>query len=105
MTKQVTLIIVLSIAGVLMLGPIDTALNSLLTLFNWIENSLTAVFSGSSIGHLLQMSIALLLLPICVGAVAGTGYYAVKRSRMPNLMFIIWGTWLLMLAVIAMRGA
>ena len=105
MLKQFGLILGLSVVSVLMLQQIDLLLQAVLRTYTWFESSLNAVFSGNSIGHILQMSIALICLPLCMGVLAGLGYYAVKRSKMPNLEFVIWASWLIVLAVIATKGA
>ena len=105
MLKQLGLILGLSVGASLLLQQIDFLLQGILRAYHWFQSSLNIIFSGDSIGHLLQMSIALLALPICAGVLIGGGYYAIKRSRMPNLIFVIWGSWLIVLSVIATRGA
>jgi hypothetical protein len=105
MLKQLGLILGLSVISVLLLQQIDTLLQEVLRSYTWFESSLNTVFSGNSVGHLLQMSIALLCLPICIGLVAGLIYYMIKRSKMPHLEFVIWGAWLVVLVVIATQGA
>jgi hypothetical protein len=105
MLKQLGLILGLSVLSVLLLQQIDTLLQEVLRAYGWFESSLNVVFSGDSVGHLLQMSIALICLPLSIGLVIGMIYYAIKRSKMPKIEYVIWGAWLVVLAVIATQGA
>lgn len=104
MMKQILSILVLSLLAVMLMQTVDQLLQAIFNAYHWFESQLNVVFSGDSIGHVIQMTLALLLLPACATMLVSAGYWAVKRTRMPQMMWVMWVSWAVVLTIVASRG-
>lgn len=95
MIKQIAALIALSIVLVLGMSYAQQGLEMLIGAYNWVSDLLSNVFSGGQAGNILRGLIALLAIPVLVGLVPTAIYYALKRSKFPYFMEIVWVMWLI----------
>lgn len=95
MLKQIIAIIALSIVIVLFMPYAQQGMQHLLNAHEWISQLLTDVFSGGQAGNLLRGVIALLSVPLIIGAIPALLYWMVKRHCLPYFMEIVWAVWLI----------
>lgn len=100
MLKQILAIIALSIAVVLSMSYAQQILQFILTAHDWVAVNLTEVFSGGQTGNLLRNLLALLAIPVIMGAIPVILYWVVKRSWFPYFMQIVWVIWLIQTAAL-----
>lgn len=104
MVKHILSILVLSFLAVLLMQTVDQILQTVFSAYHWFESQLNVIFSGDSIGHVIQTTLALLLLPACTTLLVSAGYWAVKRSRMPQMIWVMWISWAVVLTIVASHG-
>lgn len=95
MLKQIVAIIALSIAIILSMTYAQLALQFLVDAHSWVSQVLTEVFSGGQAGNLARGLIALLTIPVLIGAIPAVLYWFVRRHWFPYFMEIVWIVWLL----------
>jgi hypothetical protein len=105
MTKQIILLIIASVLAVMFQGQIVHALNLLVTAHNKEASSLAGIFSGDHMGRMIQGVIAVVLLPVGVGAVLSGGYYLIKKQMMPHTLTVIWVLWTILLTTLIAQAA
>ncbi len=101
MLKQIIAIIVLSVAIILSLSYAQQAIQLLVAAHDWISNLLTDVFSGGQAGNLARGLIALLALPVLVGAIPALIYWMIRRHWFPYFMEVVWIVWLVQAGALA----
>jgi hypothetical protein len=104
MLKQIIAIIVLSIIIVLFMPYVQEAVQLLISAHDWISELLTDVFSGGQAGNLTRGLIALLSLPILIGAIPAILYWMIRRHWLPYFMEIVWVVWLIQAGALAMMS-
>ncbi len=105
MFKQLILIIIASVLAVMFQSQIVHGLNMLVVAHNKEAISLAGIFSGDQIGRLIQGVIAVVLLPVGVGAVLAGGYWLVKKEMMPHTLTIIWIMWTILLTTLIAQSS
>jgi hypothetical protein len=95
MLKQLIALITGSIIIILSMSYAQQALQLLVHAHDWISQILTEVFSGGQAGNLARGLIALLSIPILVGAIPTLIYWMFKRHWFPYFMEIVWVVWLI----------
>jgi len=105
MVKQIILLIIASVLAVMFQSQIMHALNVLVMAHNKEASSLAGIFSGDHMGRMIQGVIAVVLLPVAVGAVLSGGYWLVKKQMMPHTLTVVWVLWTVLLTtLIAQAG-
>lgn len=105
MIKQLILLVIASVLAVMFQSQIVHALNILVSAHNREAQSLAGVFSGDHTGRMIQGVIAVVLLPVGVGAVLSGGYYLIKKEMMPHTLTLVWVLWtVLITTLIAQAG-
>lgn len=104
MSKQVILLILISIVAMFMQGKLVYVLHGLLYLHDLIASWLSIFFSGGPIGLVIQGIIALILIPGIAGGLAALAFWLVKHVSMPHAMGTVWIVWLIMLITILAQG-
>jgi uncharacterized membrane protein len=94
MIKHIVAIVALSILVILTMPHIQTGLQALLSLHDWISETLKIVFSDGQAGNVSRELIASLSVPFLVGIIPAGLYWIVKRSLLPHFILIVWVTWL-----------
>lgn len=105
MTKQVVLIILLSIVAILFKGPVDHILMAILSLHQHIINFLGHIFTHEMLGETLESLIALIIIPAVVGCVAALVFWISKKPPLEYTMEIVWVVWLILAITFTLRAA
>lgn len=95
MLKQLVALVAGSIVIVLSMSYAQDAIQLLVSAHNWIAQLLTDVFSVGQAGNLARGLIALLSMPVLLGAIPTLAYWIIKRSWFPYFMEIVWVVWLI----------
>ena len=105
MFKQLILLIVASVIVVIFQSDIVHGLNILVTAHNKEASSLAGIFSGDHTGRMIQGVIAVVLLPVGVGAVLSGGYWLIKKEMMPHTLTVVWVLWTILLTTLIAQAA
>lgn len=97
MAKHLLFLVGFSIAAVFFKGQLVHVLHGLLAVHDRIANGLGVIFSGDAVGRILQSVIALLLIPIVVGAILAVAHWFLKQAHFPHTMTVIWVVWTVLL--------
>jgi hypothetical protein len=103
MIKHILAMVALSLLMVLGLTYYHQALQMLLGFHDSLSRLLGHIFAGSSIGRLLQHGLALLLVPLVIGAVAGLIYWVIRKSQSPHVVHFTWIVWIILATTLACR--
>lgn len=101
MLKQTIALLVFSIAIIFTMGYAQHGLQLLVTGHDWVSQSLTEIFSGGGTGNTIRLLLALLAIPAAMGIVSVMLYWLIKRAWFPFFMHVVWATWLLQVAALA----
>ena len=93
MIKQIIILLVLSVLLILGMPYVQHGLEWIVAGHNWVSDTLTNVFSGSTAGDLIRKLIALLVIPFVIGLIPVIIYWIIKRSRFPHFMLVVWVIW------------
>lgn len=93
MIKHLVVLIVFSILAVFFKDQLVYVLHGLLYIHNAIADGLGLIFSNDSAGQILQAVIALLLIPIVIGAAVTLVHWLFKHVMYPHTMEVIWIAW------------
>jgi hypothetical protein len=105
MVKQVILLIIASVLAVIFQNQIVHALNMLVTAHNREAQSLAGIFAGDHMGRMIQGVIAVVLLPVGVGAILSGGYWLIKKQMMPHTLTVVWVLWTVLLTTLIAQAA
>ncbi len=100
MFKHVLALIVLSILAVIFKSELAVVLQWII---DWHQHMLTwlgSVFSADKVGVLTQHSLALLIIPVLITAIAALALWILRRKMIPFLPEVMWVVWLLLVALI-----
>lgn len=103
MIKQIIALVVLSIIVVVSMAYTQHVLEWILSAHNWVAETLTQVFSGGQAGDITRKLLALLCIPIVIGAIPVVIYWLAKRSWFPYFMHVVWVTWLAQTAALVIQ--
>ena len=105
MVKQLILIVLASILAVMFQSQIIHGLNILVMAHNQEAASLAGIFSGDHTGRMIQGVIAVVLLPVGVGAVLSGGYWLVKKQMMPHTLTVVWVLWTVLITTLIAQAS
>ena len=95
MLKQLIVLVAGSIAIILSMSYAQDTIQLLVSAHDWVSQILTQVFSGGQAGNLARGLIALLSMPILIGAIPTLLYWVLKRHWFPYFMEVVWIVWLI----------
>ena len=105
MAKQLFVLIALSLGAIVFKTEISHVLDALVSMHNYIAQSLHLIFSDDHVGQLIQDLISLLFIPFVVGIMVAMVFWFIKRSATPHIMVTVWIMWLVLLVtMIAQSG-
>lgn len=105
MMKHLLLLIGFSVAAVYFKTDLVHVVHAILVLHNKIASGLGAIFSGDSLGRVLQSVIALMFIPITLGTGAAVGHWFIKQAHFPHTLTVIWVSWAILLSVMLAQVA
>ena len=100
MFKGVIVLIVVSIVAMFFQAQLGHVLHYLLKIHDTIAHGLAALFSNAPAARVIQQTIALIVIPIVIAAVAGLVWLLVRRNEMPHLIATVWIIWTILLVTI-----
>lgn len=103
MFKHILALIILSVLAVLFKTECAVVLHWLMDWHHYLMNSLSSVFSSDKMGVLAQASLALILIPFAVAAIAACGLWVVRRKMLPFLPEVMWVIWLVLVSLITIN--
>lgn len=103
MLIQVIILVVLAIIIALCQHYATMCVHGLLMAHDWISSLFSYVFSGSSVGHIIQECLSFMVLPFVIACIIAIIYAVIKKSFLPCFMLIVWFVWLVMVTGLLMR--
>jgi hypothetical protein len=100
MLKQTIALILLSLLVITSMAYAQYGLEFLVTMHDWVAETLTQVFSGGTAGDITRQLLALLAAPLLIGLVPALIYWIIRRSWFPYFMQLVWIVWLLQAAAL-----
>lgn len=100
MLKNAIVLIIVSVITMFFQSELGHVLRYLLTVHDKIADSLAVVFSNAPAGRVIQETIALIIIPVALSAVAALVWLMVKRNEMPHLITIVWIIWTILLVTV-----
>lgn len=100
MLKGTIVLIIVSVLAMFFQTELGHVLRYLLMIHDKIADGLAVVFSNAPAGRVIQETIALIIIPVVLGAVAALVWLMVKRNEMPHLVMTIWIIWTILLVAI-----
>lgn len=100
MFKHILLLVGLSVAAVFLQDQLAHVFNFLMSVHAQIANVLGRIFSLNSVGEVVQSVLALLLIPIVIGALIAIAHFFIKQEHFPHTLNVIWVCWAILLAAI-----
>lgn len=104
MTKQIILLILISIVAMFLQHQLVYVLHGLLYLHHLIASCLAMFFSNGPVGRAIQGIISLIVVPGLAGGLAALVFWLIKHVSMPHAMGTVWIVWLIMLITILAQG-
>lgn len=100
MFKSAIVLIIISVVAMFFQSELGHILRYLLTIHDKIADGLAVVFSNAPAGRVIQETIALIIIPVVVGALAALVWLLIKRNEMPHLMTTVWIIWTILLVAV-----
>lgn len=105
MMKHLLLLIGFSIAAIFFKNDLVHVVHGILLLHNKIASGLGVIFSGDSVGRILQSVIALMFIPVTLGTGVAVAHWFIKQVHFPHTLTVIWVTWAILLATMLAQVA
>lgn len=105
MAKHFIFLIGLSIVAVFFRTEVAYVVHGAIYLHDRLVSYLTLVFSGGRWGQLIELGLALFIIPVALGGIIAGVYWLFKRILMPFMMEIIWILWFILLTALALQGS
>lgn len=103
MFKQIAILVILTIIIILTQHYFSVAALALLHAYQFILGHLGAIFSPGTTGTFFRKLIAFLAIPFLVGLILGGLYWIIRKRKLPGLMPIIWGVWLVLTTLLIIK--
>ena len=103
MLKGLIVLIVVSVVAIFFQTQLSFVLHYLLKVHDAVADGLAIVFSNAPAGRVMQETIALIIIPIIIGAVAALVWLMVKRNEMPHLVGTVWIIWTILLVAVLLQ--
>ncbi len=105
MVKNVVLLVFLSILAVFFRVEIGYVVHGALKLHDLLVSYLSLIFSGGRLGQLIELGLALFLIPSLITGISAGLYWLFKRTMMPFFNEIIWVLWFVLLTALVLQGS
>ena len=105
MAKHFIFLIVLSIIAVFFRTEVAFVIHGAMNVHDKLVSLLGIVFSGGQWGQLIELGLALFIMPVVLGGIVGGVYWMFKHTMMPFLMEIIWICWFVLLTALALQAS
>jgi len=102
MIIQIILLIALSIVVVIWPSFFTYLLHGLHRVYAYLVHWLGLIFSHSHIGHLIQSTLALLIIPLIAGIICAVCLKLMQKKNTSFMIQIVWIVWMLLVATIAL---
>jgi hypothetical protein len=102
MLIQFILLMALSVVVVIWPNIFTYILNELHRLYTYLSKGLGLIFSNSHLGQFIQSTLALLIIPLCMGLICFIVLKLMQKKKSTVIMQIIWMIWMLLVATIAL---
>ena len=97
MFKHILLLVGLSVAAIFLQDQLLAVLHAATHIHDQIAKVLGSIFSLNSMGEVVQSVLALLLIPIVVGALVAIAHFFIKQQQFPHTLTVIWIVWAIFL--------
>lgn len=105
MLKHFIVFLILSALLILTLPYCHQALQLLLQFHQFLIGVLSRIFANGSLAVFLKRLIVLLIIPIILGAIIATLYWAVRRTQAPYMVHFVWIVWIVLATALVMQAA
>ena len=103
MLKSAIVLIVVSIVTMFFQTELAHVLHVLILVHDRIADGLAVIFSNAPAGRMIQETIALILIPVTIGAAIALVWLMVKRHEMPHLAATVWVIWTILLVSVLLQ--
>lgn len=103
--KEMILLILLSLVGMIFASQIDSFLHLFLFLHDQVIRVFGVVIAHDRLGEAILSLLSILLIPYLLGLGANAVFRMVKHQPMPYTKEIIWGVWLILSILVIVRGS
>ena len=104
MVKHFIWIVVLSIVGIIFIEHVAKISFGINAAYLYISDGLGMAFKGKPLHKYVPQVLALLIVPIVTGLVPAVIYYLFIQRIMPYTLQIVWGMWLVVLALVTVHS-
>lgn len=105
MAKHFIILIVLSILAVFFRTEVAFILHGALNVHDQLVSFLGNIFSGGQWGQLIELGLALFIMPAFIGGVVAGIFWLFKRNMLPYMMETIWILWFILLTALSLQGS
>jgi len=103
MLKSAIVIIIVSAVAMFFQSELGHVLRYLLAVHDKIADGLAVAFSNAPAGRIIQETIALMIIPVVIGAVVALAWFMVKRKEIPHLVATVWIIWTILLVTVLLQ--
>ncbi|MCB1826941.1 MAG: hypothetical protein KDH94_00855 [Coxiellaceae bacterium] len=100
MVKSAIFLIIVSVIVMFFEPQLSHVLRYMLTIHDKIADGLAMIFTNAPTGRMIQETMALIVIPVVIGAVAAFAWLIIKRNEMPHLVPTIWIIWTILLVTV-----
>lgn len=105
MAKHFIILVVVSLLAVFFRTEVAFIIHGALNVHDQIVSVLSNIFSGGRWGQLIELGLALFILPVFIGGLVAGIFWLFKRNIMPYMMEIIWILWFVLLTALSLQGS
>jgi hypothetical protein len=105
LAKHFIILIIVSLLAVFFRVELQFALHGAMNLHDQLVNLLGVVFSGGRWGKLIELALALFIMPVVIGSVIAGVFWLFKRRTMPSMMEVIWILWFVLLTALVLKSS
>ena|SRR3990167_2908502 len=102
--KEVLLLMLLSLVGIVFASQIDSFLHIFLYLHDEFIKIFGLIIAHDPLGQAVLSLLAMMLIPYLLGLGVDGLFRAVKHQPMPYTKALIWGVWLILSVTVILRG-
>jgi len=103
MLKSAIVIIIVSAVAMFFQSELGHVLRYLLAVHDKIADGLAVAFSNAPAGRIIQETIALMIIPVVIGAAVALAWFMVKRNEIPHLVATAWIIWTILLVTVLLQ--
>lgn len=103
MLKSAIVLIIVSVLTMFFQTELTHVLHYIVKVHDSIADALAVVFSNAPAGRVIQETIALIIIPVIIGAAAALIWLMIKRNEMPHLIGTVWIIWTILLVAVLVQ--